>query len=86
MRDQKIVVVVVQLFIGSQNRLVVLHSTLIKAHEETDLSPHSVIYRLVGSTMQLVTKLSSPKKRQAQKSLGHPTPQHTHTYIPGNGV
>ena len=37
-----------------------LHSALIKAHEEADLSPRSVIYRPVGSTMQLVTKLSSP--------------------------
>ena len=37
-----------------------LHSALIKAHEETDISPYSVIYRPVGSTMQLVTKLSSP--------------------------
>jgi hypothetical protein len=52
--------VVVRHFIGTQNRLVVLHSALIKAHEETDLSPRSVIYRPVGSTMQLVTKLSSP--------------------------
>ena len=51
---------VVRLFIGTQNRLVALHSALIKAHEETDLSPRSVIYRPVGSTMQLVTKLSSP--------------------------
>ncbi len=54
------VCVVVRLFIDTQNRLVVLHSALIKAHEETDLSPTSVIYRPVGSTMQLVTKLSSP--------------------------
>ena len=52
--------VVVRLFIGTQNRLVTLHSALIKDHEETDLSPHSVIIRPVGSTMQLVTKLSSP--------------------------
>ena len=52
--------VVVRLFIGTQNRLVALHSALIKAHEEADLSPRSVIYRPVGSTMQLVTKLSSP--------------------------
>jgi hypothetical protein len=52
--------VVVRHFICTQNRLMVLHSALIKAHEETDLSPHSVIYRPVGSTMQLVTKLSSP--------------------------
>ena len=37
-----------------------LHSALIKAHEEADLGPRSVIYRPVGSTMQLVTKLSSP--------------------------
>ncbi len=37
-----------------------LHSALIKAHEETNLSPSSVIYRPVGSTIQLVTKLSSP--------------------------
>ncbi len=37
----------------------VLHSALIKAHEEADISPRSVIYRPVGSTMQLVTKLSS---------------------------
>ena len=29
----------------------VLHSTLCKAHEETDITPHSVIYRPVGSTM-----------------------------------
>ena len=53
-------IVVVRLFIGTQNRLVALHSALIKAHEEADISPHSVIYRPVGSTMQLVTKLSSP--------------------------
>jgi hypothetical protein len=52
--------VVVRLFIGTQNRLVALHSALIKVHEETDLSPRSVIYRPVGPTMQLVTKLSSP--------------------------
>jgi hypothetical protein len=38
----------------------VLHSVLIKAHEETDISPLSVIYRPVGSTKQLVTKLSPP--------------------------
>ena len=44
---------VVRLFIGTQNRLVVLYSALIKG-------PHSVFYRPVGSTMQLVTKLSSP--------------------------
>jgi hypothetical protein len=50
------ILVVVRLFIGTQNRLVALHSALIKAHEETDLSPRSVIYRPVGSTMQLVTK------------------------------
>ena len=37
-----------------------LHSALIKTHEETDISPHSVIYRPVGSTRQLVTKLSPP--------------------------
>ena len=53
-------VVVVRLFIGTQNRLVALHSALIKAHEEAGISPRSVIYRPVGSTMQLVTKLSSP--------------------------
>jgi hypothetical protein len=52
--------VVVRLFIGTQNRLVAFHSALIKAHEEADISPRSVIYRPVGSTMQLVTKLSSP--------------------------
>ena len=40
--------------------MVALHSALVKAHEETDLGPRSVIYRPVGSTMQLVTKLSSP--------------------------
>ncbi len=39
----------------TQNRLVALHSALIKTHEEAD-SPHSVIYRPEGSTMQLVTK------------------------------
>ncbi len=54
------VVVVVRLFIDTHNRLVDLHSALIKDHEEVDLSPRSVIYRTVGSTMQLVTKLSSP--------------------------
>ncbi len=52
--------VVVRLFIGTQNRSVALHSALIKTHEEVDLSPCSVIYRPVGSTMQLFTKLSSP--------------------------
>jgi hypothetical protein len=52
--------VVFQLFIDTQNRLVTLHSVLIKVHEETDISPHSVIYRPIGSTMQFVTKLSSP--------------------------
>jgi hypothetical protein len=36
------VIVVVRLFIGTQNRLVALHSALIKTHEETDISPHSV--------------------------------------------
>jgi hypothetical protein len=51
---------VVRLFIGIQNRLVALHSVLFKAHKETDIIPCSVIYRPVGSTMQLVTKLSSP--------------------------
>jgi hypothetical protein len=40
--------------------LLVLHSVLIKVHEDTDISPYSVIYRPIGSTMQLVTKLSSP--------------------------
>ncbi len=35
-----------------------LHSVLIKTHEEADLGPLSVIYRPVGSTMQLVTKLT----------------------------
>jgi hypothetical protein len=39
--------VVVRLFIGTQNRLVALHSALIQAHEETNNSPRSVIYRLV---------------------------------------
>jgi hypothetical protein len=39
---------------------VALHSALIKDHEEVDIRPHSVIYRPVGSTMKLVTKLSSP--------------------------
>jgi hypothetical protein len=51
---------VVRLFIDTQNRLVTLNSVLIKSHEETDISPHSVIYRPVGSTIQLVTKLSPP--------------------------
>jgi hypothetical protein len=37
--------VVVRLFIDTQNRLVALHSAIIKAHEETDNSPHPVIYR-----------------------------------------
>jgi hypothetical protein len=37
--------VVVQIFIGTQNRLVSLHSVLIKTHEETDIIPLSVIYR-----------------------------------------
>ncbi len=49
-------VVVVRLFIGTQNRLVVLHSVLIKAHEETDISPHNIIYRPVGSTNQCFLK------------------------------
>ena len=34
--------VVVRLFIGTQNRLVALHSALIQAHEETNNSPRSV--------------------------------------------
>jgi hypothetical protein len=56
-----IVTVVVRLFISTQNRLVTLHSALIKAHEETVNSPRSVIYRPLGSTMQLVTKTESPQ-------------------------
>ncbi len=38
--------VVIRLFVDTQNRLVVLHSVLIKTHEETDIRPHSVIYRV----------------------------------------
>ena len=30
-----------------------LHSVLVKTHEETDISPHSVICRPVGSTKHL---------------------------------
>jgi hypothetical protein len=55
-----VLIVVVRLFIDTQNRLVTLHSSLIKAHKEADISPHSVIYRPVGSPMQLVAKLSYP--------------------------
>jgi hypothetical protein len=44
-----------------ENRLVTLHSALIEAHEEEDISPRSVIYRPVGSTRQLVTKLIPPQ-------------------------
>jgi hypothetical protein len=43
------VTLVVRFFIGTHNRLVALHSTLIKTHEETDISPDSVIYRPIGS-------------------------------------
>ena len=38
--------VVVRIFIGTQNKLVSIHSDPIRAHEETDLNPHSEIYRL----------------------------------------
>jgi hypothetical protein len=48
----KKLVVVVRLFIDTQNRLVALHSVLVKAHEETDTRPHSVIHRPIGSTKQ----------------------------------
>ncbi len=51
-------------------RLVVLHSVLIQDHEETDNSQHSVIYRPVGSTMQLVTKLSPPNFCRAPRDIG----------------
>ena len=51
-------VVVVRLFIDTQNRLVTLHSVLIKTHEETDNSPNSVIYRPVGSTKQCFKEIS----------------------------
>ena len=55
--------VVVRLFIGTQNRLVTLHSVLIKAHDETDNSPHSVIYRPVGSTKQCFKEISLTSRR-----------------------
>jgi hypothetical protein len=42
-----VVLVVVRLFICTQNRLVSFHSAFIKAHGETNISPHSVIDRLV---------------------------------------
>jgi hypothetical protein len=61
--------VVVRLFIGTQNRLVALHSALIKAHEETDLSPCSVIYRPIGSTMQLVTLIYYVKCLLPEKTM-----------------
>ena len=58
-----------------------LHSALIKAHEETDISPRSVIYRPVGSTMQLVTKLSSPQfcRAPGPSVLGALDPRRTET-------
>ncbi len=37
--------IVVRFFLDTQNRLVTLHSTLLKVHEETDIGPRSVIYR-----------------------------------------
>jgi hypothetical protein len=36
-----------------KDRRVLLEHDLIKAHEEEDLSPRSVIYRPVGSTMKI---------------------------------
>jgi hypothetical protein len=67
--------VVVRLFIDTQNRLVTLHSTLIKTHEETDISPCSVIYRPVGSTRQLVTKLSPPIFFPYSRTIGTWSPR-----------
>ncbi len=76
-------VVVVRVFIDTQNRLVVLHSVPIKTHEETDISgPHSVIYRPVGSTMQLVTKTESPQFLTCSRTIGtwSPHPRFTETF------
>jgi hypothetical protein len=40
-------------FIGTQNRLVTLHSSLIKSHEETDISPRSTVGHKFESTLFL---------------------------------
>ena len=45
-----------------------LHSALIKAHEEADISPRSVIYRL-GSTKQCFLKKNQPTSRSPTKIL-----------------
>jgi hypothetical protein len=49
-----------------KNRLVALYSALIKAHAETDNSPHSVIYRPVGSTKQCFLKNSLTSRRPSK--------------------
>ncbi len=51
------------------HRLVVLHSVLIKAHEEMDNSPRSVSYRPVGSTKQCFLKKISLTSTRASKSM-----------------
>jgi hypothetical protein len=50
--------VVVRLFIDTQEQISGPPLCLIEVHEETDIRPYSVIYRPVGSTKELVTKLS----------------------------
>jgi hypothetical protein len=57
---------VVRFFIDTQNRLVVLHSVLVKDHEETDINPRSVIYRPIGSTKQC-SKINPPTSRRPTK-------------------
>jgi hypothetical protein len=65
--------VVVRLFIDTQNRLVTLHTVRTKTHEETDNNPSSVIYRPVGSTMQLVTKIEPPQFLPCSRVIGTET-------------
>jgi hypothetical protein len=59
---------VVRFFIDTQNRLVSLQSVLVKAHEETDISPLSVIYRPIGSTKQC-SRINQPNSRRPTKIL-----------------
>jgi hypothetical protein len=53
----RLVLVVVRIFIDTQNRLVTLHTVLIKSHEETEIRMISVIYP-VGSTNQYCSPLN----------------------------
>ncbi len=75
-----LLLVLVRFFYWNSKQLVALHSALIQAHEDTDIRSRSVIYRPVGSTRQLVTKLSPPNVTVIQGHRYSPDPRRTDTF------